>query len=526
MSKKGTFKFKNPSEADMEKHSLLPLPEDFEPTQEERLLLEMYETVRNYEKQAIRLKEEAARAKLAALDEEFQQRMNPHSIKRKRNANAAATTGGAPKDSTTDPKQSSPEKMSRKSGEVNDETNYETVLDEERARVSKRSREQSEEEMDPLKAQKQREDDLRNEHLAMKEMDVPTDLPVLKRKKRSQEEEPTSLIASMTANYTPPHEFSERLELTNGETLLPTSRDSTGFWEPPAAGLAVHPNEGAFTATLADFDLEQAQYGNGNNTLAIKFHAPADSKRFSINIAASDNDDFETVLFHFNPRHHERGGNLVINDKQEGTWGQAINIPLSQIPVIFGQLSSTLLIQINGEGYDVFLQDVHCARLEHRQELPRGKTNLVVQFPSTDDYGAPENWRVLKVWWGTCPIKAREDLSGVAGVNWYDSLHPRKLFVSGLTKLYSAADIELRIATLERDFRKYGGDRGVQVIAPPNATYAFVEMESEQQCDLALQEMGEQYRINRARRSRHEALQEERAAAASGTHSTSHSLWD
>lgn len=38
-------------------------------------------------------------------------------------------------------------------------------------------------------------------------------------------------------------------------------------------------------------------------------------------------------------------------------------------------------------------------------------------------------------------------------------------------------------------------------------------MESERQADLALSEMATQYRINRARRSRHEALQEERAAA-------------
>ena len=53
----------------------------------------------------------------------------------------------------------------------------------------------------------------------------------------------------------------------------------------------------------------------------------------------------------------------------------------------------------------------------------------------------------------------------------------------------------------------------MSVIVPKNNTFAFVEMESERQADLALQEMATQYRINRARRTRHEALQEERAAA-------------
>ena len=69
---------------------------------------------------------------------------------------------------------------------------------------------------------------------------------------------------------------------------------------------------------------------------------------------------------------------------------------------------------------------------------------------------------------------------------------------------------------------KYGGDRGVTVVVPKNATFAFVEMESERQCDLALNEMAahSQYRINRARRTRHEALQEERAAAEAGRQGT------
>lgn len=73
--------------------------------------------------------------------------------------------------------------------------------------------------------------------------------------------------------------------------------------------------------------------------------------------------------------------------------------------------------------------------------------------------------------------------------------------------------MDVRRAELERAFRKYGGDRGVICVVPTNTTFAFVEMESDRQADLALAEMSSKYRLNRARRSRHEALQEERAAA-------------
>jgi hypothetical protein len=163
----------------------------------------------------------------------------------------------------------------------------------------------------------------------------------------------------------------------------------------------------------------------------------------------------------------------------------------------------------------------------------------------------PENWVVYKTWWGNKPIMARGDLSGIAGVNSFNSIHPvrlessdtdgivpqivdrehttyplshvfyfcfrsslqRKLFVSGLSRISTETEVDLRRAELERAFRKYGGDRGVTCIVPTNTTFAFVEMETDRQADLALAEMANKYRLNRARRSRHEALQEERAAA-------------
>ena len=49
------------------------------------------------------------------------------------------------------------------------------------------------------------------------------------------------------------------------------------------------------------------------------------------------------------------------------------------------------------------------------------------------------------------------DVSGVAGANTYDSVHKKKLFISGLSKLHTDPEVDLRRAELERAFRKYGG---------------------------------------------------------------------
>jgi hypothetical protein len=205
----------------------------------------------------------------------------------------------------------------------------------------------------------------------------------------------------------------------SGKVLFPDS-PNVSSWSPQSN--ASHPNEGALTLELPDFDISQAHHGQGNNTLAIKFTSPTDARRFryvlvfmnvskshimsshnnacllatlalsprlySLNIAGPNHADFYSVLFHFNPRALERGGQVVMNDKKEGNWGQGLNIPLSQLPLIFGQEACTLVIQINGNGFDVFLEGEHCARLQHRQPLPDGKCSLYLQFPSTDDYGS------------------------------------------------------------------------------------------------------------------------------------------
>lgn len=211
----------------------------------------------------------------------------------------------------------------------------------------------------------------------------------------------------------------------------------------------------------------------------------------------------------------------MLNDRKEGMWGNDINVPLSTLPLMFGKVSCTLVIQIREEGFDVFVEGKHCARLEHRTDWNRAdlwsgntkrKGSLVLQFPSSDDYGNPENWRVFRVWWGRKAGMAG-DLNGVAGVQSYSAVPPKKLFISVLSKLRTDPEVDLRRAELERAFRKYGGPSGaVSVIVPKDSTFAFVECHSEHLADLAVMEMGDRYRVNKARRTKHEALLEERAA--------------
>mmetsp|Transcript_17233 Transcript_17233/g.27978 ORF Transcript_17233/g.27978 Transcript_17233/m.27978 type:complete len:141 (-) Transcript_17233:157-579(-) len=106
-----------------------------------------------------------------------------------------------------------------------------------------------------------------------------------------------------------------------------------------------------------------------------------------------------------------------------------------------------------------------------------------------------------------------DDLNGVAGVNLYSAVHPKKLFISSLSKIHSKPEGDLRCAELERAFQKYGGRSGaVNISIQKNSTFAFVELFSQELADLALLEMTNKYKLNRARRTKHEALMEKRAA--------------
>mmetsp|Transcript_7870 Transcript_7870/g.15227 ORF Transcript_7870/g.15227 Transcript_7870/m.15227 type:complete len:525 (-) Transcript_7870:276-1850(-) len=500
--------FQNPSVAAMQKYGLRALPEDFVPTAQEQVLLDMYETVRQYERQAKRLKEDAARRKLEASKEAFEQRNRPKNKRKRR----PATTN--PEDEDEEEQDASDAEMSVEEQEEPDDQEED---EEEKAQRRHEAREAKlhalRQEVEEKKQTKERKEELlRAEHLEGEDDALAGE--TLRKKVKKDVPAASSLIANLKAAATPPHDFSSSYELQRGEVLFPwEDMETDEYWSPPEEKKISHPTEGALELILDNFDLQAAEDGTGANTIAVKFKAPPDSKRFSINIGLADeHNDYDSILFHFNPRQRERGGQLVINDKSEGTWGQDIKIPLSQLPLIFGQSSSTLLIQINTEGFDVFIEKEHCARLEHRTPIPSGRTRLVLQMPSSDDYGNPERWTVFRVWWGIRPSMAKQDLSTVAGVNIYRAEHPRKLIIRNLPKIKTVSEVDIRRAEIERAFRKYGGDRGVMVIVPMHRTFAFVEMDTDRQADLALNEMGHIYQLGRARRSKHEALQEERAA--------------
>lgn len=487
--------WRNPSIPDQQQYSLQPFEDDFEPTPEEQSLLKMYQTIRSYEKAAARLKDAAARAKLAAREAEFQKQQGmsgegrPAKRPKKKKAKAETYDENDMLDGSDD--------------SIVSDVNSEDEEEEEKTAEEKLQALRNEVEA-KMKAEAKQEE-LRKELLAGTGTGE-DEGPMLKRKRAEQTE--FSLISSLANRGTPPHDFSKKLKLgpLNGRKLFPTTREQDE-WTPDSN--ASSPDDGALTLELNDFDVSKAMNGGGNNTVAIKFMAPENSKRFSINIAGPDHHNFESVLFHVNPRQRERGGQLVLNNKQEGTWGQAINIKLNSIPKIFTDHACTFIIQINGEGFDVFLNNRHIARLEHREELASGRISLYLNFPATDDYGKPESWTVYKVWWGNKPSMAKGDMSRVAGYKTFNSIHPRKLFISKLTKMRTDPEVDLRRSELEREFGQYGGGR-FTVSVQKHSTFAFVEFETERAADLALQEMQGQYRIDRARKTRHEILQEER----------------
>jgi len=392
------------------------LPADFDPTPEEKSLLAIYATVRLYEKERDKIKEEAAKAKLRAKNELFRRRDNekglsdadednydqengsndenisaPTAKRRKRSKTSSAKEGnGVSADSNPAEsaflKQDYPE-----TGEYDDESDPE--MDEAKLRARRR-KEKIDEMREKLSKEREKEDE-RVKHLqdggAVDAFMMEDDLVLKKKKKNLSLGVGPSLLDSIENQSTPPHDFSKSLAMPkasiHGKQIFPSSTTVSGDdWSPPQT--ATNPSDGDLCLELKDFDLSQAQSGNGNNTIAIKFVAPEESKRFSINITESQNNNYADVLFHFNPRQRQKGGQLVINDKQDGIWGQGINVPLSILPLMFGQTACTLILQINGEGFDVFLDGKHCVRLEHRKQLPKNNCSLKLQFPSTDDYGS------------------------------------------------------------------------------------------------------------------------------------------
>ena len=340
--------------------STLPnnIPEALAPlTAAEESLLQLYATIKNYEREAAKAASAAARARLVEADEEYQ-RKNKDSDTSK----VASRGSNVSKNDSYQMENPGMEDQDRDDDmEHESEENTKAQLEELRRERDEAMKRKIEEQA-PQKAQEH----MRKQLLADKSTTESTSIdfgPKITKRAR-YEAGNSSLIANMEGQSTPLHDFSKSLAMSkvSGTQLFPPINGSDTHWEPSQS--ASHPDEGCLELPLEGFDLSQASVGSGNNTVAIKFLAPSTSKRFSINIAGPKHENYYSVLFHFNPRQFEKGGQVVINDKQEGMWGQGINIPLSRLGLMFGQQSNTLIIQINGDGFDVFLDGQHCARLE------------------------------------------------------------------------------------------------------------------------------------------------------------------
>jgi len=301
-------------------------------TEQEQSLLDTYAVIKSYEKEAARLKAEEAKRRLDEADERYRAKVREMEGVNEINEEEADKT--------------KPESQRRESHE-----DYESEQDEEskqkhlqrekeisqlRREVAK-AREAKDNEEAKHKLKREKEEALRKDMLGEQSTTEQTENKKRSRESHEDEADETedktftgpsikkkrvksserddfqpqpSLIANIGGDSTPPHDFSKKMGMSktslDGTTLFPKD-GSIQPWTPPSK-----PHDfidGCLELELCDFD--PMALGEGNNTVAIKFHAPDESSRFSVNIAQQDHGGYENILFHFNPRHFQRGGQLV-----------------------------------------------------------------------------------------------------------------------------------------------------------------------------------------------------------------------
>lgn len=263
MSGKNTSSWNNPSAANQAKYHLTPLPGDFEPTEEEKGLLKMYETIKRFEREAKRLKEQESRKKLEEKEAQFQKEKQKKKRDRRRKKDTQARDAGDGGDESS---------MSDGSYDSSDDDQIKR-----RAKKIEALRDEVEEKRMAMASEETKAESMREKMLGTNE-DIELG-PSLKRKRVQGTDDSQDLLTNMMKTQTPPHEFSDKLEIKawKGKVLFPSVPDHKS-WIPPQT--AKSPNDGAFLVELDDFDISKATNGTGNNTLAIKFNAPTDSKRF------------------------------------------------------------------------------------------------------------------------------------------------------------------------------------------------------------------------------------------------------
>ena len=201
--------WRTPSVEIQQKYNVVELPESFETTPQENDLLKMYDRVRALEKEASRIKEDQARAKLAAADAKYKQSINETTTtatsevvemkKKARRKKAKQTTQGMMDDNHE--------------SETSEEEEEPQSLHERREAKLKEMREKIEEAKKTEERQAAAAEEAMRAQLLNEETQLETG-PTLKRK-RIETTDKSSLIANLQDQATPPHDFSQKLELKN-----------------------------------------------------------------------------------------------------------------------------------------------------------------------------------------------------------------------------------------------------------------------------------------------------------------------
>ena len=201
-----------PSEENQKKYHLVPLPEQFEPTEEENQLVQMYETIKSFERQAARLKDQRMRDKMAAKQSEFNEKnqLNKRKRRRKKRPVSKEEIGSADDD------ENSVEYSDNESSED------EPTLEERRAEKLDALRDEVDKAKKAMVAEETKEENLRQNLLA-KNDDTTLGPSPLKRRVLQDSSSDGGLISNMKVD-TPVHEFSEKLDIKpgKGNTLFPS----------------------------------------------------------------------------------------------------------------------------------------------------------------------------------------------------------------------------------------------------------------------------------------------------------------
>lgn len=277
----------------------------FEHTPEEQSLLELYGTVRLFEKQCDKLKEEEAKAKLRARQEKFRRDQDQSGTDIQ-----VDVTGSEPSPSSSNERISKKPKLvssmdisesddNMSDGGADDDLpigeNEEMLQQKEIQRLEKQ---QNEEE------QKEKERQERDRHLE-EGNNINDSGFVVTKKDRPGTYTRADLLGSVTSQSTPIHEFSKKFNLPRvglaGSQVFPENTSQSPIneskWIPPST--ASTPTDGDLRIELPDFDASSnSSISNGNNTLAIKFTAPQESSRFSLNVTTyTGHNEFSNILF-------------------------------------------------------------------------------------------------------------------------------------------------------------------------------------------------------------------------------------